>query len=152
MKKLFTVAAFAVAISVPVGVSIAAMPGVAGAASSITCKGLTGKITGNVTISKCTPTGGAGYKTASAPAVNLATGGNITWKTSNATTTIGNAVVSNPTNKCGTKGTEYSFTGSVTAASTVGKGIPKVGDAVSALACVSSTGAITLLPRTTMKL
>ncbi len=121
--------------------------------SGITCSSLKGTISSTVTISKCSPSGGAGYKSATAPAVSLAEGGNITWKSSGATTTVGDSSVSDVTpNKCGTKGTEYSFKGKVTAASTKGTGIPAVGNSVKALACVSSAGAITLLPGTTIHL
>jgi hypothetical protein len=153
MRRLLTVAATAVALSIPLSVATVGLAGTAGAAtSSVTCTGLTGTISTTVTISKCTPSGGKGYKTASAPASSLASGGNLTWSKSKATTTIGDSSVKvvSP-NKCGTS-TEYSFTGKVTAASTKGTGIPKKGDAVKALACVSSAGAISLLPGTTMKL
>ena len=86
-------------------------------------------------------------------AASLATGGNLTWSKSKATTTIGNTTAKAVTpNACGSAGTEYSFAGRVTKASTKGTGIPKKGDAVRAKACVSSTGAITLLPGTKMKL
>jgi hypothetical protein len=158
MRRLLTVAATAVALSIPLSAATVGLAGAAGAAgakasSSVTCTGLKGTISTTVTVSKCTPSGGKGYKTATAPASSLAAGGNLTWSKSKATTTIGNAAakVVSP-NKCGAAGTEYSFAGKVTAASTKGTGIPKKGDAVKALACVSSAGAVTLLAGTTMKL
>jgi hypothetical protein len=154
MRRLLTVAAAAAALSIPLSAATVGLAGTAGAAatSSITCKGLTGTITTTVTVSKCTPFGGKGYRTASAPAASLASGGNLTWSNSKATTTIGktSAKVASP-NKC-TTGTEYSFSGRVTAVSTHGTGIPKKGDAVRASACVTSSGAVTLLPGSKMKL
>jgi len=154
MRRLLTVAAAAVALSIPLSAATVGLAGTAGAAtSSITCTGLSGTITTTVKVSKCTPSGGAGYKTATGAASSLASGGNLTWASSKATTTVGDTSAKQVTpNKCGLKGTEYSFKGKVTAASTKGTGIPKKGDAVTALACVSSTGAITLLAGTTMKL
>jgi hypothetical protein len=145
----------AAALALPVsGASVALVSGgQAGAASSIQCTSLKGNISSTVTIGKCTPSGGKGYKKASGNSATLATGGNITWTKSGATTTIGSGTVSTPTNLCGKKATEYGFTSSVTGASTSGTGIPKVGDTVSALACVNNTsGAIKLLKGTVMEL
>jgi hypothetical protein len=53
-------------------------------------------------------------------------------------------------NACGKKGTEYAFSGTVTAASTSGTGIPAVGDSTSALACLSSKGNVALPKGTTL--
>ena len=154
MRRLLMVAAAAISMSIPLSVATVGFAGTAGAAtSSVTCKGLSGSITTTVKISKCTPSAGPGYKTASAPASSLASGGKLKWSSSKATTTVGDASVTTVSpNACGAGGTEYSFTGKVTGASTKGTGIPKKGDSVKALACVSATGAITLLPGTTMKL
>jgi hypothetical protein len=155
MRRLLTVAAAAAALSIPLSAATVGLASTAGAAatSSVTCSGLTGTISTTVTVSKCTPSGGKGYKTATASAASLATGGNLTWSKSKATTTIGDTTAKAVTpNACGSAGTEYSFAGRVTKASTKGTGIPKKGDAVRAKACVSSTGAITLLPGTKMKL
>jgi len=161
MRRLTAAVATAIALAVPTSVASLGMAGTAGAAAStvaakssaVTCASLKGTITGSVTISKCSPSGGAGYKSATAPSSSLAGGGNLTWSKSGATTTIGDTSASTVTpNKCGTKGTEYSFTGKVTAASTKGKGIPAVGSAVKALACVASSGSVTLLKGTTIHL
>jgi hypothetical protein len=144
----------AAAISVPAAAATAGFTaGPAFAASSVTCTSLKGTDTGTVTIGKCTPSGGKGYKTASGAAASLASGGNITWSNSHATTTIGDTSVSSPgQGGCKKKTTEYDFTGTVTAASTSGTGIPKVGDAVSARACVASTGKLSLVKGTVMDL
>jgi hypothetical protein len=153
MRRIATVAAIALAMSIPVGVATVSLAGTAGASSSIQCTGLKGTITGNVTISKCTPSGGKGYKSATGVATDLASSGTLTWKSSKATTGIDDGSANTVTpNACGKKGTEYSFTATVSSASTTGTGIPAVGDAVSADACVSSKGAITLLKGTKMEL
>ena len=93
MRRLFTVAAAAVALSIPASVAGVGLvsSGSAFAASGITCKSLKGTITGKITIGKCTPPrrrGAKGYKTATALATSLATGGTITWSSSGANTTV----------------------------------------------------------------
>jgi hypothetical protein len=153
MRRFVSAAAAVLALSIPLTAATVGFAGTAGAVSKITCTSLKGTITGTVTIGACTPSGGPGYKTASGSAASLAGGGKITWKTSKATTTIGNTSAKQVTpNKCPAGSTEYAFTGKVTAASTKGVGIPAKGDAVSAKACVSAAGNITILKGTTMKL
>jgi hypothetical protein len=148
-------AAVAAAVAIPVSAATVVVGGApnAFASSSIQCTGLKGTDTSTVTISKCTPSGGKGYKTATGTAVDLATGGNLTWSKSGATTTIGDTSYGEITNTgCSKKDTEYSFTGTVTDASTTGTGIPKVGDSASADACIASSGKITLAKGTVMDL
>jgi hypothetical protein len=154
MRRLLTVAAAAAALSIPASVASVGLvsSGSAFAATGITCKGLAGTITGNITISKCTPSGGAKYATASAPASSLATGGKITWKSSGATTTVSLTVTSPGKGKCAAGSTEYDATGKVTAASTKGTGIPAVGQKTAAKTCVSAAGKITLVPATSFSL
>ena len=76
MRRLLTGAAVAVALSIPASVAavgvVSSAP--AFASSSISCTSLKGTISGSITIGKCTPSGGKGYKTASAPAASLASG------------------------------------------------------------------------------
>jgi hypothetical protein len=145
-RRLLTLAAVAAAISIPVSTATVVVGGSnAFAASSISCASLKGTDTGTVTIGKCTPSGGKGYKDATGSAATLATGGNITWSKSGATTTIGDTNATEVTNTgCSKKDSEYEFTGSVTGASTSGTGIPKVGDAVQAYACLASSGKVSL--------
>jgi hypothetical protein len=153
MRRLLKVAALAAAITIPASVATFSAAGPAFAASGVTCTSLKGSDSGNVTIGKCTPSGGKGYKTASGAAVSLATGGTITWKSSKATTTIGDTSTSSPgQGGCKKGSTEYDFSGQVTAASTSGVGIPAVGDAVSARACVTSKGGLSLVKGTKMDL
>lgn len=154
MRRLVMAASAVIALSIPVGVAVtgSSAPAFAGG-SSIQCTGLKGTETGTVTISKCTPSGGKGYKSASAPSADLATGGNLTWSNSSATTTVGDVSTMSPgQGSCPKKNIEYEFSGTVTAASTSGSGIPAVGDAVTGDACVSSKGKITLLKGTTIGL
>jgi hypothetical protein len=157
MRRLLVVAATAVALSIPASVaSLGIAGGSAFAGSTVSCAKLAGTIITTVTISKCTPSGGKGYKSASAPAASLATGGNLTWSKSGATTTIGDtsaSVVTPNVCKKPAANTEYSFTGTVTAASTSGVGIPVVGDSVTGLACIAnSTGKISIVKGTTLHL
>jgi hypothetical protein len=153
MRRLLAVAAIATAISIPASVATVGFAGPAFAASGVTCTGLKGTDSGTVTISKCTPSGGKGYKSASGAAASLATGGTITWSKSSATTTIGDTSTSSPgQGGCKKKSTEYDFSGKVTAASTTGTGIPAVGDSVSARACVTSAGKLSLVKGTVMDL
>jgi hypothetical protein len=153
MRRILTVVAIAATITIPASVATLGAAGPAFASSSVSCTSLKGSDSGTVTIGKCTPSGGKGYKTASGTAATLATGGNITWKSSKATTTVGDAGVTSPgQGGCKKGSTEYDFTGKVTAASTSGVGIPAVGDTVSARACVSSKGALSLVKGTSMEL
>jgi hypothetical protein len=155
MRRLLTGAAVAVALSIPASVAavgvVSSAP--AFASSSISCTSLKGTISGSITIGKCTPSGGKGYKTASAPAASLASGGTITWKKSGATTTLSLAATSPGQGGCKKGYLEYDATGSVTAASTTGVGIPAVGDTTSARACVDATnGKIALVKGTSFTL
>ncbi len=155
MRRILTMVALAATITIPASVAVTTLgsAGPAFASSSVTCSKLKGSDSGTVTISKCTPSGGKGYKSASGTAATLATGGNITWKSSKATTTVGDASVTSPgQGGCKKGSTEYDFTGKVTAASTSGTGIPAVNDTVSARACVTSKGALSLVKGTVMDL
>ncbi len=154
MRRLLLTAAAIASMAIPASVIVGtATPSFA--TSSVTCTGLKGTISGTVTIKTCSPSGGKAYKSASGAAASLATHGTITWK-GGGTTTIsgGSAVVASP-NKCAAVKAgdlEYSFSATVSAATTVGVGIPKVGDTVSANACVSTKGKISLAPGSVMHL
>jgi hypothetical protein len=153
MRRFRVVTAAAVALLIPASVVTVAISGTASAASGVTCSKIVGTTSGTVTIEKCTPSAGKEYKKASAPATDLATGGTITWN-GKATTTIGDATVGGGSSQgsCKKGSDEYTFKGTITAASTTGTGIPAKGDAVSAEACVSSSGKISLVPGTVMDL
>jgi hypothetical protein len=147
------VTAAAFALLIPASVVNVTVSGTASAASGVTCSKIVGTTSGTVTIEKCTPSAGKEYKKASAPATDLATGGTITWN-GKATTTIGDVDRrwGDDTGFLQEGEDEYTFKGTITAASTTGTGIPAKGDAVSAEACVSSSGKITLVPGTVMDL
>jgi hypothetical protein len=159
MRRIFTMAAIAAAMTIPASVAAVGVvnAGTAGAASAISCTGLKGTISGNITISKCNPSGGKAFKSASAPASSLATGGTLTWKPykhSVNTTTVSLSVTSPGQGACKAGYDEYDATGSVTAETGAsGVGIPVVGDTVSARACVDSTnGKIELVKHTSFTL
>jgi hypothetical protein len=154
MRRILAVAIIASAISVPATVATLGMAsGQAFASSSVSCTGLKGSATGTITISKCSPSGGKGYKSASGTGAELATGGNITWKSSGATTTIGDASFNDEgQGSCKKNDTEYSYTGQVTGASTTGTGIPAVGDTVSGDVCLTSSGKVSLVKGTSLNL
>ena len=113
-----------------------------GAAPGIACKSLTGSITGNVTLAKCT--GNTGKASNPLPATALASGGTITWKNSK-TTTVKLTVAQGDASKCAVGSSEYDATGKTTADTT---GSAKVGGKVKASVCVSAAGAVTLVPGT----
>jgi len=118
-----------------------ATPGQA-AAPGIACKSMTGTITGNVTLKKCT--GNTGKASKPLPATQLQSGGTITWK-NNKTTTVKLTVKQGPGTKCKTGSTEFDASGKVTADTT---GSTAKNHKVLAKVCVDAAGNITLLPGT----
>ncbi|HXQ59962.1 MAG TPA: hypothetical protein VN799_07675, partial [Acidimicrobiales bacterium] len=79
MRRLLTAVATVAALAMPASIAAFTLSSPASAAgSSVTCKKLTGTITGNITISKCSPKSKTN-KSASGVAASLATGGTVTW-------------------------------------------------------------------------
>jgi hypothetical protein len=158
MRRLFTVAAVAAALAVPASVAATGFVevGTAGAASSVQCSKikLSGTLTGGtLTFSKCTPSGGKGYKEATGSTAALLAGGNITWSNSGATTTVSFTDSSPGQGVCAKNYAEFDAVGRVTAASTSGVGIPAVGDVTSTKVCVDATkNKLKLAPGTTFSL
>ncbi len=158
MRRLFTVAAVAAALAVPASIATAGFveAGTAGAASAIQCSSVKLKGTlagGTLTFGKCTPSGGKGYKDATATTAALLAGGNLTWSNSGATTTVTFSDSSPGQGACSKGYDEYDATGSVTAASTSGVGIPAVGDVTSGRVCVDTAkNKLKLVPHTTFSL
>jgi len=158
MRRMFTVAATVAALAVPASAAMVGMApvGPAGAVSSISCAGvkLVGTLaTGTLTISKCTPSGGKGYKSASGSTASLNGTGNLTWSKSGATTTTNISASSPGQGVCPKGWTEFDANGSVMAASTSGVGIPAVGDTVSGTACIIvASNKLKLAKGTTFKL
>lgn len=123
----------------------------------VKCSSVKGTSNGTIQIGDCTPSAGSGYKTASGLSMdflNDGTGGTLTWRTSGATTTIGDVTSSSSTGKaaCSSQDTEWSFTGRVTADSTSGTGIPAVGEAISGKICVAPDHKMTLAKGKTVDL
>jgi hypothetical protein len=158
MRRLILAASAALALSIPVGAAVIVPSAPAWAASSISCTGLKGTISGNITITKCLPKGGKAFASASAPASSLESGGTLTWKPykgSDNTTTVSLSVTSPGQGGCKKGYDEFDATGTVTAegGTTVGVGIPQVGDDVAARACVDTTnGKIALVAHTSFTL
>ncbi len=141
MRRLIAVAVTAAALAIPTTVAtLGVVPvGTAGAASGITCSKvkLTGALaTGTITISKCTPTPGKTYKSASAASATLEAGGNLVWSSSGATTTVSITATTPGQGVCAKGYDEYDANGSVTNASTSGPGIPQVGDVIHGVTCI----------------
>ena len=143
MRRMFAVAATAAALAIPasiaaVGVVPATTAGASGstvACSSVKLKGTLES--GTLTFSKCLPSAGKEYKSASASSTTLQAGGNLVWKKSGATTTISvSASDEGASSLCPKADSLFDASGSVTAASTSGTGIPAAGDAISAQVCI----------------
>ncbi|HEY7946261.1 MAG TPA: hypothetical protein VID75_01225 [Acidimicrobiales bacterium] len=111
------------------------------------CTKASGTITSNLTVTGCN----SGLGKGSVPASSLASGsGTITWKGKHGgTTTISVSATSPGQGACATGSTEEDATGSVTA-DTSGK--VTVGSTVSAKACVTSTGSVSLVKHTVFAL
>ncbi len=159
MRRLFTVAATVAALAVPASVATAGFveAGTAGAASGIQCSSVKLKGTlagGTLTFAKCTPSGGKGYKDATASTAALEVpNSNLTWSKSGATTTVSITATSPGQGVCGKGYVEYDANGTVTGASTTGVGVPAVGDVISGTACIDLTkNKLKLAPGTTFNL
>jgi hypothetical protein len=125
------------------GSTVFVLAGPAQAAPGIACKQLTGNIASNVTLKQCT--GNTGGASKPMPATSLAQGGKIVWK-NNKSTTVKLTVTQNPdASACAPGDSRYDAKGKTTA-DTTGSAI--VGGKVKASVCVSSTGAISLVPGT----
>jgi len=128
-------------------VSLSSPASAAAASSAVSCKKLTGNISGNITISKCKPKSKTN-KSASAPATSLASGGTITWASSGQTTTVSLTVTQEGT-ACPKGDTEYVVSGSVTGGSST---YTKSGDAVAGEACLTGSGNLSLVKKTSITL
>lgn len=155
MRRRLTLVATGVALCIPTSVAPLIVSSTAGAASSITCSKLTGSASTTVTISKCLPSAGNGYKKASVSWDDLINGGDLTWSSSGATTTIGDTSSYGIIGACHHgHGDEIVMQGTVTAASSGGTGVPAVGDTFSAFVCQYDlpTQKFTLMPGTEVNL
>jgi len=136
------------AILVAASLSLVAMSGPAYAASSVTCKKVSGSISGTVTISLCSPVK-AGYTSLSGLATKLVAGGPLTWSTSKKTTII-KTVAKQTGTGCKAPAMEYDVSGTVTGGTAA---YTKVGDVVKGRACVNLLAkTVTLVPNTSITL
>ncbi len=150
MRRVLLSAVIGLAFAVPASVAVigtSSQAAFAGAPKSVACKGLTGTVTGSITISKCKPKN-AQYKTASGLTSSLETGGNFTWEPSGKTSASDNTTVSSPgQGGCAAGSTEEDATGTVTKTSKGNTYTPK-GQVISLRVCVDGSGNITLVPGT----
>jgi hypothetical protein len=148
MRRLLTLAVVATAISIPVSFGSLAVGGAAFASGGITCSKITGNvIRGKLTISHCTPIAGRSFKKAVINDYLRQQGalGNLDWNGGAVTTVSGvTAVGSGDTSVCPAPAVGIDSSGTVTAVSSTGIGIPALGDTVSWHVCVSSRGKLSL--------
>ncbi len=129
--------------------ALGAMTGAAFAVTHATCKKLTGSATSTFTISTCSPVK-AQYKSASAKSSTLASGGGtLTWSPSKKTTVVKGTITSKGQGGCALGSTEYDLAGSVTGGTAT---YTRKGDTVKGRACLSATGALSLVPGTSLTL
>jgi hypothetical protein len=150
MRRILMSAAIGLAFALPASVAVigtSSQSAFAGTPKSVACKGLTGTVTGSITISKCKPAN-TKYKSASGLTSSLETGGAFTWSPSGKTSASDNTTVSSPgQGGCAAGSTEEDATGSVTSISK-GNTYTPIGQVISLRVCVDSAGNITLVPGT----
>jgi hypothetical protein len=148
MRRFVLIVAVVTTLAVPASIASVALSGPAWASSGVACKKLSGPISGNFTVSKCTPKNSKNKKATGASSA-LATGsGSITWSPSHGTTTISISVNQSGTS-CPKGSSEYVVTGSVTGGSST---YTSKNDPVSAEACASASGKLSLVKGTSMDL
>jgi hypothetical protein len=145
-RLLLAVFSFA-ALVIPAAVFAAVTP--AGATTTPpTCGKLTGTVSGTMTVSACSPIN-ANYKSASDKTLNFAGGkGTLTWSPSKKTTTVSITFKKSGTS-CPAGSSEYVANGTVTGGTAT---YTAKGQIVSAKVCLSSTGSLSLVPKTVMHL
>jgi len=151
MRRLLVAAATVTALAVPATlVSAAVTSGVASAQTPPACKKLSGTISGTFTLKKCKPASKQN-KSASGESSSLATGGGtITWAPSGGTTTVSISFSQASDNTgCKSGSTKYDVSGSVTGGSST---YTASGQSVSAEACVTNSGKLSLAKKTEMDL
>ena len=148
MRRLFLVAVSVATISVPVSFVAIGLASPAGAASGVACKKLSGTITGNFTVSKCTPKNKQNTKATGATSGLAGGSGSITWSPSHGTTAL-SVTFSQSGTSCPKGSSEYVISGSVTGGTST---YTASGDAVSASVCVTGSGKFSLVKHTSMHL
>jgi uncharacterized repeat protein (TIGR01451 family) len=106
--------------------------------SGVTCSKLVGSATTSaLTVKGCSPVNKL-YKSATgteAVLTNVGTPGTLTWNGGGTTTVLISSATQVPGADCGTKATEWLYTGSVVGASQQGVGVPAIGDPVTVPVC-----------------
>jgi hypothetical protein len=146
MRRALSVVALC---ALPISIVSVGFAGTASAASAaaatVTCKKLSGSVTGTANLTKCNDTTATGGK-GSFPAADVGTGsGTITWG-SKGTTPISGTATSGGT-ACPAGDTEYVFSGTTGKSKGAAKSIKK-GLVVTADACLSATDTLSLAPGT----
>jgi hypothetical protein len=146
---MFLAALAATSLALPTAVAFGVTSS-ASASSSVTCKKVSGVITGTITIKSCKPKNAAD-KTLSGNAGLLAGGGTLTWAPSGDTTVVSSITTTSPgQGACKTGSTEFDSTGTVTGGTST---YTIVGDTLSSRTCVSTkTNKISLVKGTTLTL
>ena len=156
--RLITIAA----VAIPASLASVALTGSTAWASTVTCTKLSGTVSGGTAhLSGCNDTANTGGS-GTAPVSAFAHGsGTITWATGHGTTSVtitftpvggsGQAKDEAETRRCAAGSQEYVIHGKVTGDTGKAASIT-VGSIVSAEVCLSSAGAFSLEPGTTMKI
>ncbi len=156
MRRLLTLAGITSAISIPFSFASLAVAGPASAGPAsvtggITCSTITGNVNrGQVVISHCKPKAGQAYKSATIDDYSNTQGnlGNLDW-VGGAVTTVSDITQTNFAYGAGGVCPANTFShvdssGTVTAASSSGTGIPALGDTVSWKVCLAQRGKLSL--------
>jgi hypothetical protein len=144
MRRMFVAVAAAATLAVPAAAFLATSSP-ATASSSVSCKKVTGSISGTITMKSCTPKD-KNNKSLSGIATQLATGGTLTWSPSNGTTIVGNINTTSPgQGGCKNGSTEYDTTGTVTGGTST---YTHVNDTLTSRTCVTSKGKLSLVKGT----
>lgn len=142
MRRIVLVGA---ALAVPISVAAAGIAGTAGtaeASSPIACAKVTGSLTGTVHFKGCTTPWAKGNATGT----SLATGGSISWGGKHAGSVSFSGSVSSPgQGVCPSGSEEYTASDVVTAVTGSAGSVLHVGEAVSAVACRTGAGALSLV-------
>jgi hypothetical protein len=148
MRRLLLVVATVTTLAVPASIASVALSGPAWASSGVACTKLSGTISGSFTVTKCTPKNKKDKK-ATGTSTALATGGGtITWSPSKGTTTL-SVSFSQSGSSCPKGSSEYVVSGSVSGGTST---YTSSGDPVSADACVTGGGKLSLVKGTAMDL
>jgi hypothetical protein len=112
--------------------------------TGVTCAKVSGKLTGAISLKKCTPKSPTN-KSAKGPGASLTSSGTLTWKKSHQTTVVSASASSAGQGGCKNGSTEHDVTGSVTGGTST---YTHSGDYVYLRLCVAGSGAVSLVKGT----